>query len=159
MKTFRIFVALVATLVLFLAAAPASADPSPRCLIHHESQGDPSDQSWTKCMPCSSWNGHEHHQGDWKKDSCEQEPTATPVITNTPPIWPTATPGPSQTPGPTATPGGPPPTATPPAQLGATGGHSARLGPIFWAWLVGAPSALAGLSGIGFAIWRRRRGN
>ncbi len=37
--------------------------------IHHESQGV-GDQSWTRCMPPSAWNGHSPHEGDWLGGGC-----------------------------------------------------------------------------------------
>lgn len=52
-----------------------------RVIIHHEAQGK-GDQSWSKCMPLSAWNGHEHHKGDWKGNTCgEAEPTVQSTAT------------------------------------------------------------------------------
>ena len=117
-------------------------------LLHHESQGDPSDESWTKCMPDDAWSGHDDHEGDWKEgpfdnNKCEESdptevpPTATTVPTDEPTATPTDAP-PDQTP--TDEPPGPTTTNEPtnddddkPERLPNTGALPTTVDPFTWA--------------------------
>lgn len=109
----------LAVLMFMLAFANVGSAGASQTWVmwHHVDQGARHDETWTKCMPNDSINGHNGHTGDYlvsgpySDDDCEHLIVSpTPTNTNTPtPVPPTAT----NTLAPTATPV--PPTPTSPA--------------------------------------------